>query len=721
MEHSSRVLIVDDEDSNVDMLARRLSRCGYSVVTATDGKQALSRLEESPIDLVLLDQMMPGMTGTDVLRKIRDTTSAQQLPVIMITAVTDSSAVARALDLGANDYVTKPIDFQIALARIRSQLAMGKEGSKVRKSEERHVLAARSAGEGLWDWDLAANTIYCTPEVHRLAGATPHENSYSPRECLSRVHPNDRRSLAGALSASPTAKSPESPEDSVGDIACQFRLMHASGQYRWFSLRGVTLKDSAENLIRRVGSITDVTARLTIDSVTGLANRRVLMDHVESALLDKHRNTSDKFCVLLFDIDHFKHLLSSLTSSAKQQLLVQFAERIASVLLGFSVNTKNNLSAPVLLARLDEAQFGVFINAIESGAQAESLAEQLTRAMLPSFLIEERGIFCSISIGVVIQEGNTQSAEDVLRDAKTAIVAAELRGTGQWALFDKSMRTTLENRLQLEIDLHRAVTMHEFEVFYQSRVRLETSAICGFEALVRWNHPTRGLVPPLEFIPLAEENGLIHEIGMWVLEKACLQTQTWRQEYALADDFEVSVNLSPQQCKEPTLVGRVTEILKSTGLPPSSLNLELTESLLMEDIDESKSVLHSLKSLGIGLKLDDFGTGYSCLKYLCQFPFDSLKIDRSFTKELNKNNIEIEEIVRTIVQMAGNLKMEVVAEGVETVAHVTRLQELGCKYGQGFLFSRPVNAASAEAMLGPKRTVDYPERGFPSLSFARDN
>jgi diguanylate cyclase (GGDEF)-like protein len=557
--------------------------------------------------------------------------------------------------------------------------------------------------------------------LHSLVGLAARERAYPPRSCLARVHPRNRRAFVRAFTASANhvygtegrRLVDGSSEDPADESASQFRLLHESGHYRWYSLRGVTLRNAAGVPIRRVGSITDVTARLTIDTLTGLANKRVLEEEIEAAILRRPGISSSRFCVFLFDIDHFKHLKPSLTRGGCQFLLIRFAERVQKVLSEFATSELSNPASPPVFARLAEDEFAILVDPLSEIAQAELLAEQLTHAMRPSFSIEEREIFCSISLGVVIAGQDHKSAEDVLRDANTATSAAELRGAGRWVLFEESMRKLRDQRLQLDIDLRTAVKREEFEVFYQSRVHLDTGVICGFEALVRWNHPIRGQVSPLEFIPIAEESGIIHDIGLWVLERACEQTQLWRQQYDLAEDFEVSVNLSPQQCKEPNLVSSVTEILQRTGLPASSLNLELTESLLMEDIDQAKAVLQALKRLGIGLKIDDFGTGYSCLKYLCQFPFDSLKIDRSFTKELDQDSVEIEEIVRTIVQMAGNLKMEVVAEGVENAAHVSRLRELGCKYGQGFLFSRPVNAATAERMLGPRRVHQTRSAGFP--------
>jgi diguanylate cyclase (GGDEF)-like protein len=712
MEPTSRVLIVDDEDSNLDMLSRRLSRCGYSVLTASDGAQAMQILKQSHVDLVLLDQMMPGMTGLDVLREIRSMKSVEKLPVIMVTAVSDSFAIAEALDLGANDYVTKPLDFQVALARIRTQLALGREDNKVRRSEERHALAARGSGEGLWDWDIAADTIYCTPESHRLAGFAPREDSYRPGTCFARVHPSDRlalRAIFANSAAQPrqheTMRGTDVPEPGTSnpeardEIAGEFRFRHASRRYRWFSLRGVTLRNVRGAPVRYVGSITDVTAPLTIDTLTGLANKRLLQDEIDAAIHRHRKDSALPYCVFLFDIDHFKLLKPTLARSTRQLLLVLLAERIQKVIDEFVSDTNGRSLPPPILARLSEDEFGILLHAVQSEAEAEELARRLSRSMRPAFALEDRDIFCSVSIGIAFRQPAHRCADDVLRDASTAMFAAGFRGVGKWLIFEDSMRKLRDQRLQMDIDLRLGLERQQFEVYYQSRVHLETGVICGFEALVRWNHPVRGIISPLEFIPIAEENGLIHEIGLWVLERACTQTQEWRQRFNLDSSFEVSVNLSPRQCREPHLVKDVADILRRTGLPPSSLNLELTESLLMEDMDQAKLVLQSLKDLGVGLKIDDFGTGYSCLKYLCEFPFDSLKIDRSFTKDLDQSSIETEEIVRTILQMAGNLKMEVVAEGVETMAHVARLQALGCKYGQGFLFSRPISAAEVELLL----------------------
>jgi EAL domain-containing protein (putative c-di-GMP-specific phosphodiesterase class I)/GGDEF domain-containing protein len=398
-------------------------------------------------------------------------------------------------------------------------------------------------------------------------------------------------------------------------------------------------------------------------------------------------------------VDRFKLVEESLGEKSSEEFLRQVGYRAQSALIKWAAKVDMGHDLRLKLARIGKDEFGVIIDPANSQVNAEDVAECLLHAMRTGFLVSRREMICSIRLGLAIYQPCYADATAMIRDARTAVYAAKTQGAASWKIFDPSMRMLHEDRLQMDIDLRLALQRGEFEVYYQSRVVLHTGRICGFEALIRWNHPTRGMVPPVEFIPIAEENGLIHEIGLWVLRRACEQMQLWRETYNLPPDFEISVNLSANQCREPHLVREVAEILHQTGLPAANLNLELTESILLENIREAKTVLGALKELGVGLKMDDFGTGYSSLKYLCELPFDCLKIDRSFTSDLDKNNQDSDEMIRTILQMARNLSMETVAEGVENLQHLTRLKEMGCEFGQGYFFSRPIRAADAEAML----------------------
>ena len=588
MNTSQRILIVDDQDANLDMLGRRLSRSGYIVETANSGRAAISRIRESAVDLVLLDQMMPIMNGTEVLAEVRETLSPQQLPIIMVTAVSDGKAVVEALDRGANDYVTKPIDFPVVLARIRAQLT-GRQ-----------------------------------------------------------VHSDLQRTVAKYES--------------------------------------------------------DAVTRMKTDAVTGLANRLAFAEviHPGSSCGEKHEAAAT--AVITFNIDRFKLLNASIGKANSDLLLRQMAERTQQTITGFREEeaSETNIDGHAVrdvIACLGEAEFGVVLNPAPSEERVQKLAETLVATMRQSFLVAGRPLFCSITLGLVVCDGSTSDAESVIADAHTAQLAAEASSKKRWMRFDPSMRNAREKQLQLDSELRLALQRAEFEVFYQSRVHLETGDICGFEALVRWNHPTRGLVSPAEFIPAIEAAGLVHELGLWVMEEACRQAQTWRADYHLDDTFEVAVNVSAKQCWEPFIIEQVAKILERTGLPASSLKLELTESTFLEDLAGARKILKGLTELGVGLKLDDFGTGYSCLKYLSELPFESLKLDHSFTADLDQQNSDTTEMVRTIILMASNLGLHVVAEGIEDHGSAQLLQGMGCQYGQGYLYSKPVAAAAAGELL----------------------
>jgi EAL domain-containing protein (putative c-di-GMP-specific phosphodiesterase class I) len=319
--------------------------------------------------------------------------------------------------------------------------------------------------------------------------------------------------------------------------------------------------------------------------------------------------------------------------------------------------------------------------------------------MRPVFHENGQEFYCTFSVGIAFPQTNRISEEDLLRDADIAMCAAKARGEGKWAVFDVSMQQEQTNRLQLDNDLRKAVQESQFEVYYQPIVILETGVIQGFEALVRWNHPTHGVISPGVFIPVAEQTGLINEIGLWVLREACRQALSWNQQRSELTPHYVAVNLSARQCKDPRLIENVSAILEATGLPPECLHLELTESMVCEEMTETSKVLEALKRLRIGLKIDDFGTGYSSLQHLAKLPFDTLKIDLSFVRDMNADNPDSIELVRSILMMAKGLNMEVIAEGIETIEQSRLLDEMGCRFGQGYLFSKPAPARMIETML----------------------
>ena len=689
MSSLGNILVVDDEEMNLDLCSRRLRRSGFDVSVAASGKMALEMIADTPFDVVLLDQMMPQMSGLEVLRLLRLNFSSQLLPVIMVTAVAEPGRIAEALDLGADDYITKPIDFTVALARIRSQMTRRQADTALHYGTERYALAAKGTKDGLWDWDLKRNEIYYSPQWRSLLGLPQDDDDKDPETWLSRVHTEDRERLMGTIAAHLS--------DETNAMQCEYRIKHYDGHYRWMSVRGSAVRSKGKEAHRMVGSQSDITSRATIDALTNLPNRTMFNEHIAIALERLQSPVGPQLAVLMLDLDRFKLVNDSHGHTAGDLLLKSVATRLASAIRNGGWGSHWNPDS--IVARLSGDEFSVLIEDLSSVGPAIEAANQICDAMRAPFRINDEEVYCSMCIGIAMAGITTSSADDLLRDADTAMYAAKALGRGRWAIFETAMRQVQQNKLQMDTDLRHALVNSEFEVYYQPRVKLENAEIYGFEALVRWHHPTRGLVSPAEFIPAAEENGLIREIGLWVLREACQQMHAWNSQFPDDVTYDIAVNLSAMQCCDPEIVQQIAEILKETQLPPQCLHLELTESVFLEDMGGTRMILMALKELGIGLKLDDFGMGYSCLKYLAELPFDTLKIDRSFIFDMDQNDQESIEMVRTILLMAAGLKMGVIAEGIEKTEHVLQLRKMGCRFGQGFLFSLPVPAKAAEALL----------------------
>jgi diguanylate cyclase (GGDEF)-like protein len=520
---NATLLLVDDDAMNRDALSRRLARRGYTVLTAESGPLALEMVGTHRVDAVLLDVMMPGMSGLETLRLLRESRSVSDLPVIMVTAKDRTEDVVEALDLGANDYVTKPIDFPIALARIRTQ----------------------------------------------------------------------------------------------------------------------------------------VTSRRA-DPLTGLPNRAMFMGRVERLITTRTGADAAPFAVLFLDIDRFKIINDSLGHLVGDQLLIGLARRLEQ-----SLRHTDTVARPGLehtLARLGGDEFTILLDGMRSAADATVVAERLLAAAARPFEIEGREIVVSISVGLVMSDTRYRRAEDMVRDADTAMYRAKAQGKARCEVFDTSMLAAAEERMQLESDLRRALERNELTLHYQPIVELASARLAGFEALLRWQHPERGAISPAQFIPTAEETGLIVPIGLWAMREACRQMQRWSTDLPECDRLTINVNISARQCLQPDIVPAVAQILAETGLPAARLKLEITEGVVLDNSEAVVGVLNALRALGVQLGLDDFGMGYSALSYLRQFPFQTLKIDRAFVTGMQGDGNA--EIIRAIVSMAEGLAMDVTAEGI---------------------------------------------------------
>ena len=686
--HKNRLLIVDDNEMNRDMLARRLARKGYEIALAENARQLLQRVEQEGVDLVLLDIEMPEISGLDALKTLREAYSPIELPVIMVTAKNQSEDIVKALDMGANDYLTKPIDFPVAVARIGTQLSHKRAQEALRESEERYALAAQGANDGLWDWNVLTNFVHYSPRWKAMLGCQEGEVGGTPEEWFDRIHDADRERVKQEIVAHQKGLTPHFESEN--------RMLHKDGSFRWMLSRGLAVRDASGKTLRMAGSQTDITEGKVSDPLTGLPNRLLFIDRLGRVIKHAKRRKDHIFAVLFLDLDGFKMINDSVGHLIGDQLLLGVANRLEKCLR--STDTVARLGESFTVARLGGDEFTVLLDDLKDPNDAKRAAERLMKALTAPFVLGGKEVFTSVSIGIALSNPAYEQPEDILRDADTAMYRAKSLGKARFEVFDADMRASVMARLQLETDLRRALERQEFRNFYQPIVSLASGKIAGFEALLRWEHPTRGLLGPEEFIAVAEETGLIRELGWWNLREACRQISDWKAHPDADPDLIISVNLSVKQFLQPNLVSDIKGLLRELAFPPESLKLEITESTVMGDPSAAVEMLLQMKALGIRLAIDDFGTGYSSLSYLHRFPLDTLKIDRSFISGMCEGG-EGMEIARTIMPLANNLRLDVVAEGVETMEQVAFLKKLHCKFAQGFYFSKPLAPEDAAALL----------------------
>lgn len=685
-----RVLIVDDNEMNRDMLARRLERKGYLVGVAASAHEVMERVKQDSVDLVLMDIEMPGISGIEALRTIRESHSPIELPVIMATARNQSEDIVKALNLGANDYLTKPIDFAVALARISTQLSLKRAQEELKESEERYALAARGANDGLWDWNISKGAIYFSVRWKVMLGFQEGEIGDKPEEWFDRIHEADRDRVKDEVAAHQKGLTPH--------FESVHRVRHKDATFRWMLSRGLAIRDSSGKAVRMAGSQTDITEGKVSDPLTGLPNRLLFLDRVDRLMKHAKRHTDRTFAVLFLDLDAFKMINDSMGHLIGDQLLLGVAQRLEGCLR--ASDTVARLGQETFtLARMGGDEFTVLLDDLKDPADAERAAERIMKGLSAAFVLSGKEVFTSASIGIALGNASYDDPEEIMRDADTAMYRAKSLGKARYEVFNADMRASVMARLELETDLRRALERGEFRNFYQPIVSLQSGEITGFEALLRWEHPTRGLLGPKEFISVAEDTGLIRELGWWNLREACSDISAWNAHLSDGRNLIVSVNLSMKQFMQPNLVENIGNFLKELKLSPQALKLEITESTVMEDPAAAVQMLQQMKALGIRLAIDDFGTGYSSLSYLHRFPLDTLKIDRSFISNLCSGGINGLEIARTIMPLAKNLSLDVVAEGVETAEQVEALKKLDCNYAQGFYFSKPVARDEAEALL----------------------
>ena len=683
------ILIVDDIPANLAIAVNYLEDNSFNVLVAQDGKEGLERAQLVQPDLILLDVMMPGLDGFQTCRRLKSIESTRDIPVIFMTALTDTSDKVKAFEAGAVDYVNKPFQVEELLARIKTHLTLRAmqeqlvaQNAKLQVSELYYRRLFESAKDGILLLDLASGRISdVNDSVVEMLGYS--RDQYVKKQFLDvlpfRNIPASRAALA-KLQSGESVSFEHWPMESEGkstvDVEFFGSVYMVDGTLiAQCNLRDITARKQAEARIRHMA---------LHDGLTGLANRTLLQDRLSQAISQASRG-KEQVAVLLLDLDLFKHINDSLGHHIGDGVLQSVAMRL-----------KAALRESDIVARLGGDEFVVALPMVLDRQQIEEVAHKLIASLREPFYLEghEIHICCSIGIGRYPTDGDNAAA--LMRAADFAMYAAKATGHGHYKFFTAELSVAPQRRLLLVQDLFAACRREEFILHYQPLVAANSRSITAVEALLRWNHPKYGMISPMEFIPMLEDLALIDGVGRWVLKTACLQSVAWQREGL--QPVRMTVNVSPSQFYRGDLVKIVKEALLESQLDPRFLELELTETLSLDDSDVTIDIMNQLKQLGVSLSLDDFGTGWSSLSYLRRFPLDRLKIDRRFMPGITTEPAA-GALVSGIIDLARNLGLTCIAEGVETIEQLRFLEEKGCAEFQGFLYSPAVAASDCAALI----------------------
>jgi diguanylate cyclase (GGDEF)-like protein/PAS domain S-box-containing protein len=671
----------EDRHRRVQQALAAIERPRYEVHWVTTADAARAALDEHPHDAFLVDA---DTGGVELAQEIRAHTP--HAPVLLLDDKADRDTDLAAAEAGISEYVTDPAALERALRyAITHQHAL----ARLAESEQRHALAMQGANDGLWDWDVRQDRLYFSPRWKQMLGYAEPELGDARGEWLGRVHPDDRAALTQALEAHLSGASHH--------FEHEHRIQHRDGSYRWMLARGMAVRDSQGRATRVVGSQTDVTDRKKAeqrlqhdalhDALTGLPNRVLFLDRLDQAIRRAQRaHPAAAAAVLFLDLDRFKLVNDSLGHQVGDQLLIAVARRLESA-----------VRPPDTVARLGGDEFTILLDGVSDVHEASLVAERVHQTLRTAFDIDERELFIDASIGIALADPGT-SPDTVLRDADVAMYRAKADGKGRHAVFDGRMHEQVMRRLDMETELRKVIEEQRLEVVYQPIVQAATGRIAGFEALTRWPDSNGGFVEPSEFVPIAEETGLIVPLGRWVLKAACAQLAAWR-EHANGAGLIISVNVSHRQLADPEFGLILQEALAETGLDPAALRLEVKENALSREPDAvHRALAHALEEHGVRSHIDHFGTGASSLRLLHGFPGDAVKIHRALVIGMGVEPGAF-EIVKALVGLAHNLGLEVIAEGVETAAQLDHLKLLGCEFAQGFHVSAPLRPEDATALL----------------------
>ena len=690
-----KILLADDDATVRLLMQAALEKEGYRVLLACDGDEAIRLITAHAVDMVMLDVEMPGKNGYQVCSLLREK-MGNELPIIMVTGMDDLQSINQAFEAGATDFISKPINWNLIGYRILYLQRAYMNLLELKNANARSHAIFSAIPDTMFILSSEGQVI----EICSNPGNTP----WLSRQLGNFLNQNLSDNITKQyLDAMERARQHHSIE--LFEYPLQVGI---DNKTRYYENRIVTI--DAQKTLCLVRDITDrkdaekkIFNMAYFDNLTGLPNRQSFTERL-SGEIQRAKYQCNKLAVLFLDLDGFKHINDTMGHTVGDIILQGTAERLQSSTRPSDFVSRNNSDRiEVNLARLGGDEFTVVIPNLARAEDALMLAHRIREAISQPFHLPSRDVVLTASIGIAVYPDDGQDAETLLKHADTAMYHAKDEGRDNCQFYNKNLTLRAEKRMHLENDLRNALIRNEFHLAYQPQYNISKRNIDSVEALIRWQHPSRGIVSPLEFIPLAEETGLIIAIGEWVLRAACIDAMQWRSQ---GHDIQVSVNLSPLQTKTPDLVDRVRDILVKTGFPSNKLTLEITEGALMEHTKTTLTALQSLRDLQIQIALDDFGTGYSSMNYLKQLPINCIKIDQSFIRGLLQDN-ESQSIVRAIISLSKNLGFLVTAEGVETSNQAKTLISLGCDILQGCYFSKPIVMAEMSTFLQHQSIESY--------------
>ena len=680
------ILVVDDEELTRMFARQTLEAAGFRVEEAEDGEAGLDAIRRLRPDLIMLDVLMPIRDGFEVCAALRHFSPHAATPVLMMTGLEDADAIDRAYEVGATDFITKPIQWGLLPHRVRYILRSTNAIEALATSQAKLVEAQRLAGLTAWEWNITKGRLTWSEEIYRELG---FEDAASSEAFWNFIHPGDRELLRLALISALKAQKPFNHDFRMVLPNGTIKHFHGQSQTQYgLDGRAEYMVGSAQDITERKRMEDDIRKMALYDPLTGLPNRILFREELDRALLRAQRSGL-LIGVLFLDLDKFKRINDSLGHDNGDQLLREIAKRL-----------RNRLRGEEVVARFGGDEFTMLIGPLKNADEASHVAQRVVSAFAEPVQLQAQELYASTSIGISIYPDDASDAADLIKNADTAMYAAKSFGRNCYKFYDPSMNESTLAKLEFDAAMRRGLARGEFLLHYQPRIDTRTNRLVSCEALIRWNHPERGLIFPGEFIAVAEDSGFIVSIGKWVMDQVCWRRRAWHNMGL--PHTPISINLSAVHFVRSDIIADVRDALDRHGLDGHDLELEVTETVFLQDTDVSATILEEISALGVKIVIDDFGVGFSSLNYLQRLPVDTLKIDRSFIHQVPTNRRNA-AITKAIVAMAKSLDLNVVAEGVETLEEKDFVESIGCHEMQGFLFGKPVSEREFEERLWLER------------------